>query len=239
MSIPRFYIQDSIPGSGSFFLPDAASHHASRVLRLVEGDALVLFDGSGKEFECRISQAKKAGMSVEIMGCEEIDRESGVRVTLVQSLCSNEKMDWVVQKAVELGVEKIQAVEAKRSVVRLSGERARRREEHWRSVAISACEQCGRNVIPEIPEIVALDQWLASRNEGLKLLLSIEGTPLREFSAPQENVFVLIGPEGGLAPEEEHLARSRGFRDAKLGARILRTETAGLAALAAIDCLWG
>ncbi len=239
MSIPRFYIQDAIPSSGSYSLPDGASHHASRVLRLVEGDAVVLFDGSGKEFECRVSQAKKSGMAVEIMGCEEIDRESGVRVTLVQSLCSNEKMDWVVQKAVELGAEKIQAVEARRSVVRLSGERARRREEHWRSVAISACEQCGRNVIPEIPEIVPLDHWVASGHEGLKLLLSIEGAPFRDFSAPQGNVFVLIGPEGGLTPEEVHFARSTGFRDAKLGSRILRTETAGLAALAAIDCLWG
>ena len=237
MSTPRFHVPCEIPDSGLFELPGSAAHHASRVLRLSAGDELVIFDGGGGAFRCRMTGESPV---VEILERRPEGKEAKIPVTLVQALCANDKMDWVVQKAVELGAAAIQVVETRRSVVRLSGDRARRREAHWRSVAISACEQCGRNVVPEIPRIEPLFDWIASQDGGgLGLMLSPSGAPLRNFPLPQGGVSLLVGPEGGFTPEEEAFAQSRGFREAKLGPAILRTETAGLAGLAAIEALWG
>ena len=235
MAIPRFYCPVEIPVSGSIRLPDAAAHHAFRVLRMGRGEALAIFDGKGIEAQCRILDAP----FVEILERAMVDRESVLAVTLVQALVSNEKMDWVVQKAVELGAKSIQVVETERCTVRLSGDRARKREEHWRQVAISACEQCGRNIVPEILPIVPLKAWLSMPRGGKKLFLSPQGKPLREFFRPEGEIHILIGPEGGLTLEEEVNAASSGFKAWSLGPRILRTETAGLAALSALSALWG
>ncbi|MBY0579846.1 MAG: 16S rRNA (uracil(1498)-N(3))-methyltransferase [Burkholderiales bacterium] len=239
MSTPRFYSHIEIPPYGIFRLPDAAAHHASRVLRLEEGDEIVLFDGTGGESRCRIADVSKSCVLAEIVEKTAIDREAKLAVILVQALAATEKMDWVLQKAVELGVKCIQIVETKRSVVKLSVERAKKREAHWNSVAISACEQCGRNRIPEIPSIVPLQEWLSVQRSGTKFLLSPSGKPLKDFPVPDSEIFLLVGPEGGLSPEEEALARARGFEALGLGPRILRTETAGLAALSALHALWG
>ncbi len=235
MAIPRFHCPQEIPSAGIFRLPAQVAHHAFRVLRLGKGEEIVLFDGMGWEFRCRVLDSA----SVEIFEKIAMDRESKLSITLVQALAASEKMDWVVQKAVELGAKSIQIVETRRSTVRLSGERAKKREDHWANVAISACEQCGRNRIPEILPIVQLEVCLPTLGQGKKLLLSPMGKPLRDFSQPGGEIYFLIGPEGGLSPEEEAIALSCGFEAMKLGPRILRTETAGLAAISALHALWG
>jgi 16S rRNA (uracil1498-N3)-methyltransferase len=180
----------------------------------------------------------------ELLAWREVERESPLGLTLVQALQSGEKMDLTVQKAVELGAGRIAPVLARRSVVRLRGERAEKRVMHWRAVAASACEQCGRNRVPEVAALCDLEPWLErppERAGSLRLMLEAEaGVALDALQGPGAGaVELLVGAEGGLAPEERELARKAGFVAVRLGPRVLRTETAGLAALAAIQCLWG
>jgi 16S rRNA (uracil1498-N3)-methyltransferase len=237
--IPRFY--STLPlGLRSVDLPEAAAHHALRVLRLKPGDAVTLFNGEGGEYPGRLVEAGPS-VRAELEGRREIERESPLDVTLAQALPGGDKMDWLVQKAVELGVSRIVPLAAARSVVKLAGERAVRRVEHWRSVAVSACEQCGRNRIPEILPLLDLRNWLCglAQSAGARLLLSpASGLRLREVRAPA-GIVLLIGPEGGLTEAEEAAARAAGFQGVSLGPRILRTETAGAAALAALAALHG
>ena len=235
MAIPRFYCPEDVPEKGVFGLPEHARHHAFRVLRLRGGEEIALFDGRGNEARCRVLDSS----SVEILEKFSMDRESKISMNLVQSLVSNEKTDWIVQKAVELGAKSVQIVETKRSVVKLSGERAKKREAHWLSIAISACEQCGRNRIPGIHPVMPIEDWLVEMREGSKYLLSPHGKSLKSCPPPGGEIFLLVGPEGGLSPEEEDLAKSSGFEELGLGPRILRTETAGLAALSSFNALWG
>jgi len=231
-------------------LPEAAAHHAHRVLRLKVGDALTVFNGLGGEYPAKIVGASR---HVRVLLGEQIEREreSPLNITLVQGLPASDKMDWIIQKAVELGVSRIVPLAATRSVVRLSGDRALRRVEHWQSVAVSACEQCGRNRVPKIEPLFEMRSWLAqlpkaadSKSET-RLLFSPEGKQrLSEFCSPailgaSANIVLLIGPEGGLTAEEELAAQTVGFQAVLLGPRILRTETAGLAALAALAALVG
>lgn len=225
-------------------LPESAARHACRVLRLRQGDDLVLFDGDGGEYVARIAELGREKVSVDILEWHDTECEAPINITLVQALQSGEKMDMTVQKAVELGVVRIVPVASRRSVVRLDGERAMRRVEHWRGVAISACEQCGRNRVPEVPALEGLERWLGKpASKGALRLMLAPGSALTLDSitppAPGGQVELLIGAEGGLAPEEMEMAALAGFISVRLGPRILRTETAGLAALAAIQCLWG
>jgi len=223
-------------------LPDAASRHASRVLRLAAGDPIVLFNGEGGEHEARIESAGRDKVLARILARRDPARESPLQVTLAQALCSAEKMDLIVQKAVELGAARIQPLVSARSVARLSGERADRRLGHWRGVAIAACEQCGRNRVPEVLEIAEFSRWLGSSpllgGSGLLLSPAAERS-LSQLEVSAAAVTVLIGPEGGLTPEEEAAAGVAGFQPVRLGPRVLRTETAGLAALAALAALAG
>lgn len=225
-------------------LPEAAARHAGRVLRLRVGDSLTLFDGAGGEYGARITALERSEVVVEVLDHSPCERESPLPVTLVQALQSGDKMDLTVQKAVELGVARIVPVLSRRSVVRLEGERAARRVEHWRGVAASACEQCGRNRVPAVDELAALERWLERPPEtGVRRLMLAPGaaTTLAALPAPAagERIELLIGAEGGLAPEEMRAAALAGFVAIRLGPRVLRTETAGLAALAALQCLWG
>lgn len=244
MMIPRFFCPPQLHAQRVVGLPEAAAHHALRVLRLHAGDPVVLFDGEGGEYAGRLVEAGRA-VRVELGAWRDIERESPLRITLAQALPAGDKMDWIVQKAVELGAARIVPLAAARSVVRLAGERAARRVEHWRQVAVSACEQCGRNRVPEVLPVLDLRRWLAGlaqeqgETDGLRLLLSPgAGRRLGEAS-PQGGVVLLIGPEGGLTDDEAAAAAACGFRAASLGPRILRTETAGLAALAALAALHG
>ncbi|MBK1680678.1 16S rRNA (uracil(1498)-N(3))-methyltransferase [Rhodocyclus tenuis] len=244
MNYPRFHCPLPLAAGASLVLPEAAARHAGRVLRLRVGDMITLFDGAGGEHDARISALGRSEVVVEVLAHSARERESPLLVTLVQALQSGDKMDLTVQKAVELGVSRIVPVLSRRSVVRLDGERAVRRVEHWRGVAASACEQCGRNRVPEVAELAALERWLAQPPAAgaLRLMLA-PGAPATLASLPRpaagERIELLIGAEGGLAPEEMRAAALAGFVAVRLGPRVLRTETASLAALAAMQCLWG
>ena len=240
--LPRFYCHPgfySLAAGCAIPLPKDAAHHALKVLHLRCGDALTLFDGTGGEYPAHVIEA---GRTLRVLTGERLERECEppLPVVLVQALPGSDKMDWVVQKAVELGVTTIQPVQSRRSVVRLSGERAEKRVTHWRQVAISACEQSGRNRLPEIREILDLAHYLAEPSADNKMILSPRGgTKLAALPRPAHGATILIGPEGGFEEEEERMACMTGFRPVALGPRVLRTETAGLAALAAIMTLWG
>jgi len=217
-------------------LPEEASGHARRVLRLADGDAVTLFDGRGGEYAARLSRGGRA----RVEAWREVEREAPLAFTLAQALPAADKMDWIVQKAVELGVARLQPLSARRSVVRLAGERAQRRGGHWRQVAAAACEQCGRNRLPEILPLTDLAHFLGvgGGDETRLLLCPGEGLRLAELPRPGA-VTLLVGPEGGFADDEAEAAQAAGFRPLRLGPRVLRSETAGLAALAAMLALWG
>ena len=245
MNFPRFFSTQPLPVGARVDLSENAARHAVRVLRLRENDGLTLFDGTGGEVAARIVHVGRDAVVAEVMQWSDVECESPIDITLVQALQSGEKMDLTVQKAVELGVRRIVPVASQRSVVRLEGDRAQRRVAHWQAVAVSACEQCGRNRVPEVSDLVGLRQWLAkpaSDAKAVRLLLDPRSAnSLDSLPCPREDrgVELLIGAEGGLSPEETEMALQAGFTGVRLGPRVLRTETAGLAALAAIQCLWG
>lgn len=237
--ISRFFCPFPLPASGEIQLPEALAHHAARVLRLRDGDPLILFDGSGGEVPAVLSVRGKQCFAA-LQDRREVERESPLRLVLVQALASGDKMDWIVQKAVELGVAAIVPVQAERSVLRLAGERAAKRVEHWQQVAISACEQSGRNRVPLVAPICGLRDYLARPREGLRLILDPGATQrLLDAARPAGEVQLLIGPEGGWSDDELAACRSAGCVGMRLGPRVLRTETAGLAAIAALQTVWG
>ena len=238
--VTRFFCDTPMRIGQTVKLPDEVAHHAVRVLRLRDGAPVVLFDGRGGEYRARLACAGRE-VSAAIEGHDPVERESPVRLTLVQALPSGDKMDWIVEKAVELGVVAIVPVVAERSVVRLSGERAEKRVAHLRGVVRAACEQCGRNRMPVIDPIEPLGGWLArsAAIAGLRLVLSPAGTSsLDDLPAPAEAT-LMVGPEGGWSESESRAIAGTGWSALAIGPRILRTETAGLAALAAMQARWG
>lgn len=241
MSLPRFFINNLLAPGASVDLPPEVAHHASHVLRLKQDDEVRLFDGRGGEWAAHIVRLKPT-LHVALDSFDPASHAPDLRVTLVQALPAADKMDWVVQKAVELGIAVIQPVVAKRSVVRLSGEKLARRQIHWRNVAVAACEQCGANVVPVVAPLLDLPRYLsqtATENE-LRLLLLPEATArLRDLSRPDGAVTLLIGPEGGFDEGEIEIAAFAGFKPLSFGPRVLRTETAGPAVLAAMMTQWG
>jgi 16S rRNA (uracil1498-N3)-methyltransferase len=241
MTTPRFYCPEILAQSSSAELPEQAAHHAARVLRLQVGDQVSVFNGRGGEGEARITDIGKRNVTVEIVAWHAFERESPLQVQLAQAISAGEKMDFTLQKAVELGIGNIQPLASERSVVRLSGERAEKRVAHWQGVVIAACEQSGRNHVPEVAPIRPLLDWLGRQDgQGLRLMLSpVAEVGLRDLPRPTGNITLLIGPEGGLSPAEAEAALRYGFTPVRLGERVLRTETAALAALAAMQMLWG
>ncbi len=244
MNAPRFYFPPPLPTGATSELPPEAAHHASRVLRLREGDAVQIFDGIGTALDARIGAIRgKHVMLHELQTCvAEAAATPRLHITLAQAMCGSEKMDWVVQKATELGAAAIQPVQAQRSVARLSGERAEKRAAHWRSVAVAACEQSGRNTLPAIFAPQDFGAWLTAVRSapGSKFILLPEGsTTLHAQPRPEGPVTLLIGPEGGFSEEESLMARHAGFIPIRLGSTVLRTETAALAGIAALQTLWG
>lgn len=242
--IPRFYCPPedlTLQAGEKIDLPEALAHHALRVLRLRIGEDLVLFNGDGGEFPARVIDNVRR-VQVQLGEKQNIERESPLNLSLVQALPSGDKMDWIVQKAVELGVNTLQPIQSARSVTRLSGTRAEKRVQHWQQIAIAASEQCGRNRLLHVEPILDFAHYLTHHGaeNSLRLLLSPrDGQALKTFAAPTAKIDLLIGPEGGLTAEEENLARRQNFQAATLGPRVLRTETAGLAATAALLSLWG
>ncbi len=221
-------------------LPEPVARHAVRVLRLPPGAPVVLFDGRGGEYPAHIERIERDRVYAELAAWQEIERESPLAVTLVQALQAGDKMDFTIQKAVELGVRDIVPVESRRSVLRLAGERAAKRVAHWQGVVASACEQCGRNQVPLVAPLEKLENWLARpANGALRLMLAPDAEQTLATIPPATEVQLLIGAEGGLDPQEVLAAKQAGFQSVRLGPRVLRTETAGLAALAALQALWG
>lgn len=237
--IPRFFCPLPDEPAGPLALPAAVAHHVERVLRLSAGDALTLFDGRGFEVDARLEGSGRDLRAV--LGERRAPpREPVLRITLLQCLAASDKMDWIVQKAVELGVVRMQPVSSRRTVVKLAGERAQRRVEHWQQIAVASCEQCGRNVVPEVRPLLAFDAALAGA-EGQRLLLHPEGgVSLRHANLRAEaSITLLVGPEGGFDADELQAARNHGFAALTLGPRVLRTETAGVAVVAALHALIG
>ena len=240
MNLPRFYCREALAPGAHIDLPEPVARHAVRVLRLPPGAAMVLFDGRGGEYQARIQRIERERVVAELGAWREVERESSLSVTLVQAVQAGDKMDFTIQKAVELGIKDIVPVDSRRSVIRLSGERAGKRVAHWQGVAAAACEQCGRNQVPNVAPLEKLENWLAKPPpEGLRLMLMPDAENTLASLPPVGNVQLLIGAEGGLDPQEVIAARQAGFRAVRLGPRILRTETAGLAVLAAMQALWG
>lgn len=244
MSAPRFHCPDGLEAgdvNSEYVLPDAAAHHALRVLRLAVGDRVTLFTGTGGEFAATLIRADKRNAVVRIDSFDPVERENMLAVTLVQGIAANDAMDHTVRKSVELGVAVIQPVLTSRSARMPDGERGEKRLAHWRQIVVAACEQCGRNRIPEVRGAVALERWLVARSVAASgLVLSpIADASLIDAPRPQDALDLLIGPEGGLTSDEVDHAQHAGMTAARLGPRVLRTETAALAALATINATWG
>ncbi|HEX6295698.1 MAG TPA: 16S rRNA (uracil(1498)-N(3))-methyltransferase [Burkholderiales bacterium] len=238
--MPRFYVDAPLCAGSSCALRADSAHHARHVLRLRGGDQVTLFNGRGGEYAGRIASLDKRQLLIDVLQHREVEREAPLRMVLVQGVSSGERMDFTIRKAVELGVAEVRPVLAAASVARLKGERAAARREHWQKVAISACEQCGRNRIPEVRELVPVQEAL-KRDESWKILLSPRAE-LRYSEACRKveaAVTLAAGPEAGFNAAEEAAFLDAGYVPAKLGARVLRTETAALAALAALNALRG
>ena len=241
MQLPRFYVDAPLRAGSTCALPEDAAHHAVHVMRLREGDEAVLFNGRGGEYAARVASIQRLRIALDVLQHRPIERESPLQVALVQGVSSSDRMDYTVRKAVELGVAAIHPVLATRSVARPKGERADSRRAHWQKVAISACEQCGRNKIPEVHPLTSLaDYLLGAPKDSFTVLLSPRSDlPLSKAVEGKSSFVLAAGPEAGFDDDEEAAFAAAGFTPLKLGPRVLRTETAALAALAALSALRG
>jgi 16S rRNA (uracil1498-N3)-methyltransferase len=237
--VPRFYLDAPLRAGSVCTLSEDAAHHAIHVLRLREGDDVTLFNGRGGEFAARIASIQRLRIVIDLLQHRPVEREAPLRVTLVQGVSAGERMDSTVRKAVELGVAEIQPVLAARSVARPKGDRAEGRRAHWQKVAIAACEQCGRNRIPEVHPLIQVGDYRAD-GAAARILLSPQATLKLSEAVKDATTFILAaGPEAGFTAEEEAALAAAGFVPASLGPRVLRTETAAVAALAALSALRG
>jgi len=241
-SIPRFHLPQSLVTGMQVQLPDPVMRHV-QVLRLIAGDSIILFNGQGGEFDARLESVSRNSASAVVGEHGQRERESPLSIVLAQALSSGDRMDYTIQKAVELGATAIQPLAATRSVVQLNGERAQRRVAHWQALVVASCEQCGRNTVPTVHEVIALPAWLDAERDlpATRILLSPRGARSLKSVDPgaERRIVLLAGPEGGFTDEEEESARKTGFVDAMLGPRVLRTETAAVVAMATMQTLWG
>lgn len=236
---PRLFAPLDLPLDTEIRLPDRAAHHLA-VLRLSRGDVITLFNGQGGECAAELTRVSSKDARARVLSKLTLERESPLSVSIAQCVSSGDRMDITLQKSTELGVSKIVPLASERTVVRLSGDRAEKRVAHWRNVVIAACEQCGRNRVPEVSAITDLGEFFDTTGKnGLRLLLAPDAERKLKELAPPREVTLLVGPEGGLAPEERRLAERAGFIPVRFGPRVLRTETAPLAAIAAMQALWG
>jgi 16S rRNA (uracil1498-N3)-methyltransferase len=236
--MPRFYVDTALRGGMSCLLPEESAHHAVHVLRVRAGDDITLFNGRGGEYAARIASIERLKLLVDVLAHQAIEREPPLRMVLAQGISSGERMDFTVRKSVELGVAEIHPLVASTSVARPKGDRAAARHAHWQKVAIAACEQCGRNRIPTVHAPVAAVDYRGG--SGTKLLLAPQAE-LRFSAACKggQEFTIAAGPEAGFSAEEQAALVDAGFVPVRLGARVLRTETAGIAALAALSALRG
>ncbi len=231
----RFYCPEALRTGLALSLPPGAARHV-QVLRTQPGDVITLFNGEGGEFDATVTRMGRSDVDVEIGMHHPVEREAQRPVHLLAGITANERMDWLVEKATELGVASITPLVAERSVLKLKGERADKKLAHWQGVAVAAAEQCGRNRVPVVHAAVTLNEWLKQAADGERWVLSLaQGTQALSQMAGKAAVTVLSGPEGGLSPAEEAAALSAGFKPVTLGPRVLRAETAPLAVLAALS----
>lgn len=239
--MPRFYCDQPLAIGAIFDLPAALAHHV-QVLRLAPGALVTLFNGSGGEFTSTIDLIERKQVQVEIKAFSAREAELPYAITLAQALPEASKMDWIVEKAVELGATALQPLASQRCVVRLSGERAAKRLLHWQAIAIAAAEQSGRNRLMHVPAIVDFESYVQQQDLHLRILLSPTAeTSLSHWARhqPPQSVTLMIGPEGGFSAAEQSRTVPHGVLALSMGPRVLRTETAGLAALAALNAIWG
>jgi 16S rRNA (uracil1498-N3)-methyltransferase len=241
MRLTRVFVDSPLVPDSDLALPPAAANHVARVLRLRAGATLVAFDGSGSDFHCEILVVKGDDVLVRVGARTPGLPESPLRITLVQAVSRGERMDWTLQKATELGVRTIVPVFSSRTVVRLDGRQAEKKLRHWQAIVASACEQCGRSVLPDLRPPQELSRYLGeAAREGQRYVLSPTGpSALAGLTSVGARVELLIGPEGGLDDGEVDRAITSGYVPVRLGPRVLRTETAGIVALAVLQSFWG
>ncbi|USX13309.1 16S rRNA (uracil(1498)-N(3))-methyltransferase [Oxalobacteraceae bacterium OTU3CAMAD1] len=239
--MPRFHISQPLAVGQLVALPDTVAHHI-QVLRLAQGELITLFNGEGGEYSATLTQIERRSATVEIKAHHARDVELPFAITLAQALPEGTKMDWIIEKAIELGVSGFQPLAAQRCVVRLSAERAEKKMGHWRGIIESASEQSGRNRLAQLAPLQDYKQWITQQDMHRRIIL----TPRAQQSLPDwarhqgpQAVTLVIGPEGGLSEQEEEMALRHGALPLAMGPRILRTETAALAAVGALSAIWG
>ncbi len=238
--MPRFFYPHPIELGALITLPDAIAHHV-QVLRLNVGDPVTLFNGEGGEYNASLRLIEKKRVHVEVQAFSPKEVELPYAITLAQALPESSKIDGIIEKAVELGVTAIQPLSAQRCVMRLSGERAQKKHAHWQGIIVAACEQSGRNRLPQLAELADFQQWIRQKNIPQRILLSPRATlSLSSWARqqPAQAVTIMIGPEGGFNAAEEQTASEQGVLLLSMGERILRTETAGMAAVSALNAIW-
>jgi 16S rRNA (uracil1498-N3)-methyltransferase len=241
MRLARVHVDEDLRAGQSVTLDGGAANHVVRVLRLRVGDALTLFNGRGGEYVVKLEEIRRATAVVSVLEHRALERESPFHLTLAQGISRGERMDWVIQKATELGAARIVPLFTERSMVHLDEQQAAKKLQHWHSIAIAACEQCGRNRIPEIAAPLDLPHFLQQRSaQGAALLLSPRAPQrIQDIESARSSATVLIGPEGGLADLEQEVATGAGFTPVRLGPRVLRTETAAICALTLLQQRFG
>lgn len=240
MRIPRLYHPELITQLGTLFLSDDAAGHIGRVLRMKPEQEILLFDGSGAEFPAKITEVSKKNVQVEILRKVEKSIESPLDIHLGQVVSRGEKMEFTIQKSVELGVNTITPLISERCGVKLDPKRFEKKLVQWQKIAIAACEQCGRNKVPVVRPLMKLEEWCAEQDDALKLNLHPRAKySINTLPTPVEKVRLLIGPEGGLSAEEISMTEKHQFEETLLGPRVLRTETAALTAITALQVRFG
>ena len=241
MRTTRVFVDLPLREGARIALPEDAANHLVRVLRMQEGDACVLFNGDGRDVPATLRAANKRGVEAELGAPVAVDQESPLRIALVQGIARGEKMDWILQKATELGVASVYPVHSDRSEVKLEGDRATKRLAHWRSVVVSGCEQSGRARVPDVAPAQSLQALLAGDLPSTRRFLLDPEAPhaIATVPAVEGDCVLAVGPEGGWSPRDRQALQAAGFEGLRLGPRILRTETAGIAAIAALQARFG
>ena len=240
MRVPRIYTDQTLSIGEELTLSENSSRHLVSVLRMQVGQSAMFFNGEGGEYTGRLTNACKTNSTVLIDSFSAVEKESNLKLHLAIGVSKGDRMDWIIQKATELGVTEISPIFTDRTEVKLSGSRLDKKLSHWQKIAISACEQSQRNRVPSINPIIPFDDWLELKHNGLKLLMNhLADLGISETSPRDQNIVLLIGPEGGLSENEICVAETSGYTSVSMGPRILRTETAPVAALSILQSIWG
>lgn len=239
MRIPRIFTTQALTLASTIVLEAAPSTHITKALRMRIGDGVILFNGLGGEFSAEIISIDKKSVTLNVLEHTEQEMESPLQLELGIAISRGDRMDWVIQKATELGATSISPLMTLRTEVKLKGERAEKKQRHWQQIIISACEQCGRNQLPKLHALTSLESWLPGVNADVKFVLHHRDTSITKTAQRPNSAAILVGPEGGLSENEIIAAEQHGFEALTLGPRILRTETAPLAAIAILQARWG